>query len=129
LISDGGARRIGHVRRWQVAVVSTGCIAAMMLLWLSFEVDPKWQWWMRAITIVVIPVCFFGAIAVGLSLAAAEAEKDLSPEERQHRREEAWQHVSHDVAPLLRRPDLFVRLVGRAWELRRSHPPEESPDS
>ena len=55
MISDGGARRIGHVRRWQVAVVSTGCIAAMMLLWLSFEVDAKWQWWMRAITIVVIP--------------------------------------------------------------------------
>jgi hypothetical protein len=128
LISDGVARRIGHVRRWQVAVVSIGCIAAMMLLWLSFDVDPTWQWWVRAVTIAVIPVCFFGALAVGLALDAARAEKGLSPEERQRRRQEAWQHVSHDVAPLLSRPDLFVRPVAPAWELWRSHPPEESPD-
>ena len=101
----------------------------MMLLWLSFEVDPTWQWWLRAVTIVVIPVCFFGALAVGLALDAARAEKGLSPDERQRRRQEAWQHISHDVAPLLSRPDLFVRPVAPAWELARSDPPEESPNS
>jgi hypothetical protein len=116
------------VRRWRVAVVSAGCVAALLLLWLSFELEPQWAWWVRTAALFAIPVSFFTAIAHELSVAASTAERELSPEERRRRRRAAWEGVSRDVAPLANRPERYVRPFLRAWELWRTHPRKRPPD-
>ncbi len=115
--------RISAVRsRRGVAILSVGCIATLLLLWLSFEVVPPWPWWVRAAALFAIPVSFFTAIAVELTVAAAQAERDLSPEEKRRRHRAAWASVSRDVAPLANRPERYFRPLLRAWELWRTRP-------
>jgi hypothetical protein len=90
-------------------------------------VAPPWPWWVRAIALLAIPLSFFTAIAIELSVAASRAERDLSPEEKRLRNQAAWQGVSRDVAPLANRPVLYFRPLLRVWELWRTHPPEPPP--
>jgi hypothetical protein len=92
-------------------------------------VDSKWRWWITAAGIAIIPVSFFVPIGVGLSVAAARAEKGLGAEEKQRRHRAAWRRVGRDVAPLISRPEPMFRLFARAWELWRGNPPSPPTDT
>jgi hypothetical protein len=116
------------VRRWRVAILSAGCVATLLLLWLSFEVAPPWPWWVRAAALFAIPLSFFTAIAVELSVAPSRAERNLSVEEKRRRHRDAWQGVSGDIALLASHPELYVRPLLRTWELWRTHPLKPPPD-
>ena len=116
------------VRRRRVAIVSVGCVAALLLLWLSFAVPPPWPWWVRAAAFVAIPASFFTTIAVELSVTAARTERGLSPQEGRRRRLAAWREVAHDITPLITWPWLYVRPLHRARERWRTHPRKRPPD-
>ncbi len=118
---------MGTVRRWRVSIVSAGCVASLLLLWLSFEVALPWAWWVRGVALLTIPLSFFSAIAVELSLAAAKAERRPSAEQKRRRRRAAWKNAHRDVAPVASRPALYFRPLTRAWELWRAHSPEPPP--